>query len=313
MANIGIGIDIAKDKVDVASTAGWTATFRRTPAGLQDLAKELVELEPHRVVVEASGGYEQLVLAALHADGLPVVLVVPQRARHFARAVGKLAKTDAIDARVLAKMALVAVEDAPLWKPLQPELAALRALVLRRHQLLELIDAEQKRKAQATGFARENIEEVLAMLRASMRKVEEQIHAAIEADSELHADAELLDSVKGVGPTTAATLLVTLPELGTLNRGEIAALAGLAPYNRESGKWEGKRTISGGRVRARTALYMAALSAIRHNPHIREMYSRLKSRGKEGKVALVACMRKLLIHLNALLRTRRPELRAEAA
>jgi transposase len=305
MAKVGIGIDISKDKVDVASTDGWEAKFSRTPAGLKKLAEAVAERGPHRVVVEASGGYEQAVLVALYAASVPTVLIVPQRARHFARAIGKLAKTDPIDARVLARMALVAVDDAPVWAPLDEKLAGLRDLVFRRQQLVELVDAERKRKAQACGLARESVEIIVEALLKEQRRVEKLIDAALADAPSMKADAEVLESVKGVGRTTAATLLVTLPELGTLDRGEITALAGVAPYNRESGKWAGKRTISGGRVRARRALYMAALSAIRHNAHLKAAYTRLRSRGKEGKVALVACMRKLLIHLNSLMRTRR--------
>lgn len=303
MANaVGIGIDVSKDKVDVASTDGWSATYRQTPEGLKELAKAVEARKPHRVVLEASGGYERGPLAVLHAEGCPVVLLEPARARAFARSQRKRAKTDPIDARVLAQMALVGVEEDPLWEPLEANLAALRDLVLRRQAVLSIIDGETKRQANASAAVRASITRVLEVVGSERRLLEQEIDALIASVAEISDKAEVLESVSGVGRTTAAVLLVAVPELGRLSRGAVASLVGVAPMNNESGMWTGKRLTQGGRVLARRALYMAALAAIRHNPHLKEFYARLKARGKPGKVALVACMRKLLIYLNNLVR-----------
>lgn len=302
-SRIGIGIDVSKDKVDVASSDGGVlGTWEQTPEELAALAEELVELGPYRVILEASGGYERDALATLHAAGLPVVLVQPRRARSFAKAIGKLAKTDAIDAQVLARMALVAVEDAPLWTPLGSELAELRQLVSRRDHLVKHLDAERKRLRGADGFARESLERSISFVREEKKRVEQRIDQLIASTTQLREAAAALEGVAGIGRTTAAALLATLPELGQVNRRQIAALAGLAPMNRDSGTFTGRRFTQGGRTRARKALYMAALVAMRHNDHIRALYTRLKARGKPTKVAMVACMRKLLVHLNTTLR-----------
>jgi transposase len=302
-STIGVGIDVSKDKVDVASSDGQLlGTWEQTPEGLAALAEELVELGPYRVILEASGGFERDALATLHAAGLPVVLVQPARARSFAKAIGKLAKTDAIDAQVLARMALVAVEDAPLWTPLSSELAELRQLVYRRDHLVKHLDSERKRLRRVEGFVRESIERLISFIREEKKRVEQRIDQLIASTTQLRDAASTLEGVTGIGRTTAAALLVTLPELGQVNRRQIAALAGLAPINRDSGTFTGRRFTQGGRARARKALYMAALVSMRHNDQIRALYTRLKSRGKPSKVAMVACMRKLLIHLNTLLK-----------
>lgn len=303
MANaVGIGIDVSKDKVDVASTDGWSATYLQTPEGLKELAQAVRARNPHRVVLEASGGYERGPLVALYAASCPVVLLEPARARAFARSQRKRAKTDPIDARVLGQMALVGVEEDPLWEPLEANLAALRDLVLRRQAVLSIIDGETKRKANAPPAVLASITRVLEMVVSERRLLEAEIDALIASVVELREKAEVLEGVRGVGRTTAAVLLVAVPELGRLSRGSVASLVGLAPMNNESGTWTGKRRIQGGRVLARRALYMAALVATRHNPHIKAFYARLRAAGKPGKVALVACMRKLLIYLNNLLR-----------
>lgn len=300
---LGIGIDVSKDKVDVATSDGsWLATFEQTPRGLIDLAEAVAERAPHRVVVEASGGYERPVLAAVHAVGAAVVLIQPGRARSFARAIQKLAKTDRIDAMVLARMALVAVDDTALWTPLDADTEALQGLVLRRQQIVAHIDTEQKRLRAATGPVRGSIERSLAFARGERDAIEDEMDLLLARAPALELASDTLEAVQGVGRITAVTLLVTLPELGTLDRRQIAALAGVAPMNRDSGGWSGQRFVTGGRIRARNALYMAALSAARHNPHIRELYARLRGAGKPAKVALVAAMRKLLIHLNAKMR-----------
>jgi len=245
----------------------------------------------------------ELVLQVLFEAGLPIVLIQPARARHFAKSIGRYAKTDAIDAEVLARMAEVAVDGVALWKPRSEAEAHLRALILRRQQLLGFLDAERKRQsATQCKPVLASLDESVASLKRQIRDIDDQIDSLLKESSELRPKVEILTSVKGIGRLTAATLLTELPELGTLSRTEISALAGVAPMNRESGTWSGKRYIQGGRVRARNSLYMASLSAIQHNEHLREFFLRLVQRGKARKIALVAVMRKLLIHLNSLLR-----------
>ncbi len=301
--SIGIGVDVSKDKVDVASSDGrWSEVFPQTEAGLYQLAQKIAAMAPHRVVLEASGGYERALLLALVEENVPVVLVQPVRARHFAKAIGQLAKTDAIDARVLAHMALFGVEATPLWQPQAESMLNLRGLVTRRQQLVLQRDNEKKRRRGATSAVLESIERLLCFLKAELQAIEKQIIALLDQVPTLKMAVTALESVRGVGCVTATTLLVSMPELGQVDRGEIAALAGVAPMNSESGKWKGQRFIQGGRPAARKALYMAALAAISHNETIKTYYAGLRARGKPGKVALVACMRKLLVHLNAQMR-----------
>jgi transposase len=261
-------------------------------------------LAPTLVVLEATGGYETDVVAALALAGLPVAVVNPRQVRDFAKALGRLAKTDAIDATVLAQFgARVQPEPRPL-----PDAAhqALAALVTRRRQLVEMLTAERHRLPLAHGRIKQN-------LQAHIHWLEQQIHASNEdlrtciRDSALwRATEQLLRSVPGIGPTTAACLLADLPELGRLTRRQVAALAGVAPLNRDSGTRRGLRTIWGGRAAVRGALYMATLVATRHNPVIRAFYQRLCAAGKPRKVAIIAAMRKLLTILNAMLKAQRP-------
>lgn len=305
-SGLGIGIDVAKDKIDVASSDGrLSEVVPQTPEALAALARRLAELEPLRVLLEASGGYEADVLMALHDAELPILLIEPSRARDYARGVGQRAKTDAIDARVLADMSLSLIDRSPLWKPVSSEVGALRQLVHRRHQLLVQLDAETKRRRGANDWVLASLERSRAFHKAELAEVEAEIRRLIENTADLAASVACLEEVKGVGRTTAATLLATLPELGSLGRKAITALAGLAPHNRESGRWQGRARISGGRVRARCALYMAALSAIRFNAEIKAFYEHLRGRGKPKMMALTACMRKLLIHLNSRMRRHR--------
>ncbi|MCB9744064.1 MAG: transposase [Alphaproteobacteria bacterium] len=302
-SSVGVGIDVSKAKVDYATSDGALSGIAlRTPEGLLELVRELQQIDVHRVVLEASGGYERLVLEVLHAADLPVVLIQPMRARHFARAVGKRAKTDAIDALVLARMALLVVDEQPLWRPPTDEQALLRALVDRRRQLLTLIDMETKRKRGAHDVVLVGITETLSFLKDKLSEVDRQISELLSQDEKLGDQAATLAEVKGVGPVTACTLLVHLPELGTLNRRQIAALVGVAPMNRDSGTKSGRRFIHGGRAQARKVLYMAALTAVRWNPELKEVYLRLLQRGKPKKLALVACMRRLVVHLNSRMR-----------
>jgi transposase len=300
---IGVGIDVSKDKLDAALSDGRSlGSFPNSAAGLDELVAKLRCFEVLRVVLEASGGYERLALATLHAAGFVVVRVQPARARHFARAIGRRAKTDSIDALVLAKMAITAVGDVEPWRPLDAALVALRGLVERRLQLVTIIDAELKRRRDTTPAVLANIEAFLGHAREALAAIERQIDEAVRTHEAIAARVAQLESVRGVGRVTATSLLVGMPELGRLNRREVAALAGVAPLNRDSGTWSGARSICGGRRRVRSALYMATLAATRWNPIIRNQYAALVQRGKPKKLALVACMRKLLIHLNALCR-----------
>jgi transposase len=303
MARAGIGIDVSKDWLDVAATSVATAwRVSNSAAGLDDLVAQLGEVDVHRVVLEASGGYETFALERLHAAGFAVVLIQPMRARHFARALGQYAKTDAIDAAVLARMALLAVDEAPLWEPMAEQLADLKALVDRRQHLLVLRDGEKKRLRFARAILRGELERSVVALTAQVAELERRIDTLVAANRRLTEDVAVLESVRGVGRLSAATLRVVVPELGTLTRQEVAALVGVAPMNRDSGGKIGRRYIRGGRDVARHALYMAALAATRWNTVIQARSAHLVATGKKPKVALVACMRKLLIHLNSLMR-----------
>ncbi len=301
-----VGIDVAQATVDVwvrPTAATWTA--RTTPAALRQLAQRLAALEPVVVVVEATGGLERPVIAALLAAALPVALVNPRQVRAFARAVGQLAKTDRLDAQVLAHFGH-AVRPTPRAHQMQAT-AALRDLVARRAQLVRLHTAECNRHARcAHPAARASVRRVLAVLAAEQATIEQALDAAIAACAAWRARALLLQTIPGIGAQTARALLATLPELGTLNRRQLARLAGLAPCNNDSGLFRGRRTIQGGRAAVRTALYMAALSGVRFNPRLRAFYQRLRADGKPPKVALTACMRKLLCICNRVITTNTP-------
>ena len=300
---VGIGIDVSKDKVDVASSDGrWRAVYPTTIESLTELAAEAVRRSPHRVVLEASGGYERVVLAVLHGAGLPMVMVQPRRSRDYASAIGILAKTDKIDAMVLARMAVHAVDANPLWEPADTAVIELRATVQRRQTLVELREDERKRRRGATAASAASIERHLDFIESELALVERRIADLVMADEFLKTAAAALQTTQGVGLVTATTLLAHVPELGHLNRQQIAMLVGVAPVNNESGRWTGARRIQAGRKVPRNALYMAALVASRRNPIIADFYVRLLSHGKPKKVALVACMRKLLTHLNSLMR-----------
>jgi transposase len=300
---VGVGVDVSKDTLEVAtSDLSVTGSYANTVEGLGALVGALAGVAVHRVVLEASGGYERLALTALHAAGLAVVLVEPARARHFARGLGKRAKTDAIDAAVLARMAEVAVSDNPLWEPLEDEVADLGSVLERRRQLLVLRDAEMKRRRLVRDIVRPQLEESIADLTRKVLALDQLANELIARSTRLGARVAVLESVAGVGRVTAASLVHLVPELGRLTRGAIASLVGVAPMNRDSGTWTSQRYLRGGRQEPRAVLYMAALAATRWNPVIKARYLHLVERGKKPKVALVACMRKLLIHLNALLR-----------
>jgi transposase len=305
--NVGVDVSQAELVVAVAGTAG-TWTVRNDPPGHEALVARLRPLAPTRIVLEATGGYERLVTVALAAAALPAIVVNARQVRDFARATGQLAKTDALDAHVLAAFA---ARVAPAIRPIADAAQdALDAVVLRRRQVVEMLVAERQRRTQAVGRARypmrKAIEKHIRYLERELAETDTELGALIEASPVWRVKDELLQSVPGIGPTIARTLLAELPELGTLSRQAIAKLVGIAPLNAESGRWRGHRRIWGGRAVARTALYMAALVATRHNPAIRAFYQRLLARGKPKKLALIACARKLLTILNQLLRTGTP-------
>lgn len=309
-----VGIDVAKDHLDIAVQPGgehWRVTH--DPAGLAALVTRLDAMAPTLVALEATGGYERPVLAALHAAGLPVALVNPRQIRDFAKATGKLAKTDRLDALAVARFAQ-AVQ--PLARPAPaPDAQILAAILARRRQLLEMLTAEQNRLRTALPVVQPQVQAHIAWLKAARDEVDHELARQIETDPQWRERVELLRSVPGVGPVRAMTLLAEAPEVGRLNRREIAALVGVAPLNDDSGRRRGKRTIWGGRAAVRATLYMATVVATRHNPVIRAFYERLQAAGKPKPVALVACMRKLLTILNAMLRRQvvwEPQLLARA-
>ena len=301
-----IGIDVAKDRLDVDTRPGGEVfAVARDSNGLAMLVERLQRLAPALVALEATGGYETVVASALGAAQLPLAVVNPRQIRDFARATGKLAKTERIDAAAIAHFA-EAVR--PPARPLaDAEARALGELVARRRQVIEMIIAERHRRRMASQRrVIRAIERHLALLQAELSELEGDIDDAIRKSPAWQADADLLVSVPGVGKVTLRTLIAELPELGHLNRRKIAALVGVAPINRDSGTLRGRPTIAGGRPAVRTALYMAALVASRANPVIAAYYAKLRAAGKTGKQALVACMRRLVVILNAILRDRKP-------
>lgn len=299
-----VGIDVAEATLEVAcrpSAEGWQAT--NDTDGIGTLVSRLVPLEPHLVVLEATGGTELQVVAELAAAGLAVAVVNPRQVRDFARATGRLAKTDRIDAQVLAQFAeAVHPTPHPLPDPTTQELAALLA---RRRQLVEMLTAERNRFRRALRRVRPRITSHIEWLEEELGDLDRDLKDLIHSSPLWREKENLLRTVPGVGPVVASTLVASLPELGTLDRKEIAALVGVAPLNRDSGTFRGRRTIWGGRGQVRAVLYMAALAATRFNAMIRPFYERLLVAGKPKKVALVACMRKLLTILNAMLRDQR--------
>jgi len=297
-----VGIDVSKKQWDVClSSSAQAFKFMADELGLSRLRELLQPLGRCLVVVEASGGYEQRLAAELIDAGHDVALVNPRQVRDFARSLGRLAKTDRIDARVLALFA-EKIQPRPSEKLLENQ-AELNALLTRRRQLTQMKAAEQTRLRQVSvREVRKSVSHMLDQLRDQVRLVDAEIARLIEDNDDWRARAERLASVPGVGEVTSRTLVVELPELGRLNRQEIAALVGVAPMNRDSGQFRGKRSIWGGRASIRAVLYMATLSARNHNPVIRRFADRLTQSGKPFKVVLTACMRKLLIILNTMLR-----------
>ncbi len=305
LAGLHVGIDVSKARLDVAvheSGAHWAEAY--DGPGLSRLVERLKALPPARIVVEASGGWESLLVADLVAAGLPVAVVNPQRPREFAKANGVWAKTDRIDARLLAHFA--AALQPPLTHFPTDDEQRLAEFVTRRRQVVEMLTAEQNRLGSAPARLHPSLQTHIDWLAAERDRLNTDMHDFIQQHPQWQDDAERLDSVPGVGPVTAATLLAELPELGHLDRKRIAALVGVAPFNHDSGRHRGKRRIRGGRIAVRNVLYMATLSATRFNPVIKAFYERLLRAGKEKKVALTACMHKLLTILNALIHHQQP-------
>lgn len=303
-----IGIDISRDRLDVACLPEAVLpprAFANDPSGHADLIAALAAIAPRLIVLESTGGYQRSLVAALAAAGLPVVVVNPRQVRDFARALGILAKTDALDAQVLARFAQ---QVNPAIRPIaDAQRSALSDLLTRRRQLVELRTAETNRLTQAlTPRIKTSIKAILSAIDKQLASIDQDLDDQIKHSPAWREKEDLLTSVPGIGKLTARTLLASLPELGTASRQTIAALVGVAPINRDSGMMRGKRTTWGGRRVVRSALYMAALVATRYNPVLRAYYAKLLAAGKAKKLALIACTRKLLVILNAMLRNHCP-------
>lgn len=306
MEVITVGIDVSKDRLDVAVRPGAEAfAVERNGAGLERLAQRLRQLAPQIVALEATGGFETIAAAALAAADLPVVVVNPAQVRAFAKALGQRAKTDPIDAAVIAHFA-----EATRPQVRQSPDAATRLLadlVARRRQIIEMIGAERQREKRMTSRRLQNsIARLVKALERELASVDGDIDDAVRGSPAWREKEDLLASVPGVGPVIARTLIADLPELGRLGRKQIAALAGLAPFTRQSGQWRGRSFIGGGRTAVRTALFMGAMVAKKHNPILKAFFDRLAATGKPKMVALIAVARKLLTILNAIIRDNRP-------
>jgi transposase len=299
-----IGVDISKDALEIEvrpSGERWQETNDET--GVRRLAKRLADLPAPLVVCESTGGLERELVLALGLVKVPVAVMNPRRIHAFADALGRLAKNDRIDAEVIARFAeALHPEPRPL---LDADHEALREVVTRREQLVEMRTMETNRRARATKRMRKQLDEHLTWLNKQIDQIDQEINRLLRSSVWREQDT-LLRSAKGVGPVLSASLLAQVPELGRLSHKEIASLVGVAPFDNDSGKYAGRRTIKGGRAGVRTVLYMATLSAIRHNPVIRNYHGQLRQRGKLAKVAIVACMRKLLHILNAMMRDHQP-------
>ncbi|MDA0265219.1 MAG: IS110 family transposase [Chloroflexi bacterium] len=300
-SRVFIGIDVSKNRLDVAARpTGDVWQVPNDAGGIGELTEGLVGMGPSLVVLEATGGLERALAAELASAGLPVAVVNPRHVRDFARAAGNLAKTDTLDAQVLARFGQ-AMEPEPRPIP-DADAQELQALVGRRRQLVEMITAEKNRRRTVIARIRPQLEEHIQWLEKNLNDLDQDLDGFIRSSPMWRTKERIIRSVPGVGPVLSATLLASLPELGALSRGQIAALAGVAPFNRDSGTLRGKRTVWGGRRRVRAVLYMAALVAARYNPVIKDFYQRLCSTSKPKKVALTACMRKLLVILNSMVK-----------
>ena len=301
-----VGIDVSSEQLDVGVLPDDEfQQFRNDSRGIKRLVKFLEVRNVELIAMEATGGYEIDAAVALHAAGLPIVVVNPRHVRDFARSLGVLAKTDKIDARVLSRFARD-VRPQKRSFPSEKE-RFLRELLTRRSQLVGMQSAELNRLQQARSEdVKQSVQAIIDAIKKQLHAVEEEISQVMQTCSTYHDNNRILRSTPGIGPAVSQTLLIDLPELGTLNRREIAALVGVAPINRDSGQFRGRRTTWGGRSRVRSALYMAALVAARHNPTIKTFYQRLRNAGKPAKVALTACMRKLLTILNTMIANKTP-------
>lgn len=305
MDGVFVGIDVSKDRLDVhVAPSGEAFAVARDGKGVEMLAARLSALGASLVAVEATGGFEVVVAAGLGAAGLPVVVVNPAQVRAYARATGTRAKTDPIDARVIAGF-LAATRPEPRPLP-DEETRRLADLVARRRQIVEMIGAERQREKRAAARTRKSIARLTRALEKELATLDRDIDDSVRGSPLWRETEDLLKTVPGIGDVTARTLLAELPELGRLDRRQIAALAGLAPWTRQSGQWRGRSFIGGGRTAVRAALFVAAMVAARHNPTLRTFYQRLLDAGKPKKLALIAVARKLLTILNAIVRDRKP-------
>lgn len=301
-----VGIDVSKDRLDVHILPQDEAfTVERNGKGLALLVERLRPLLPNLVAVEATGGFESTTAAAVASVGLPLAVINPAQIRHYAQALGKRAKTDPIDAKVIARFA---ADIKPEARALPDEMTQFLAdLVARRRQIVEMIQAERQREKRTTvKRLRKSIARLVAALEKELNELDREIDDTVRGSPAWREKEDLLASVPGVGPQTARTLIAELPELGTLDRKTVASLAGLAPYTRQSGRWKGKSMIGGGRKAVRSALFIAAMVASHHNDTLKHFYRRLLASGKPKIVAIVAVARKLLTILNAILRDKKP-------
>lgn len=301
MEAITVGIDVSKDRLDVAlRPSGEVFAVERAASGLDSLVSRLKALAPQIVALEATGGFETVVTAALAAAGLPVVVVNPVQVRAFAKAIGQRAKTDPIDAGVIAHFAEATRPEVRTLPDAETQLLA--DLVQRRRQIIEMIGAESQRQKRASHSLKKSIARLLKALQKELTSVDTDIDGSVRGSPAWREKEDLLTSVPGIGKTIARTLIAEMPELGRLNRKEVAALAGLAPFTRQSGTWRGRSFIGGGRTSVRTALFMGAMVAKRYNPVLKAFFDRLVAAGKPKMVALIAVARKLITILNAVLR-----------
>lgn len=305
MDTIVVGIDVSKDRLDVhVLPAGEAFAVSRDAAGLEALVARLLPLSPQTVAVEATGGFETVVAASLAAASLPVAVVNPAQVRAFAQALGKRAKTDPIDAAVIARF--VEATKPEVRSLPDEETQALADLVTRRRQIIAMIVAEKQREKRAARHPKKSIVRLLKALQRELTEIDQDIDDAVRGSPVWREKEDLLASVKGIGPAIARTIIAELPELGTLDRRQVAALVGLAPFTRQSGQWRGRSFIGGGRATVRSAIFMGAMVAARWNPQLKAFHQRLIAAGKPKMVAIIAVARKLLTILNAILRDRRP-------
>lgn len=306
MEKVTVGIDVSKDRLDIAVRPGGEVfVVERNAAGLDGLVERLRPLAPHLVALEATGGFETVVAAALSAAGLPLVVVNPAQIRSFAKALGRRAKTDPIDAAVIAHFAEAT---APEPRPLPDDATQLLAdLVTRRRQIVAMLVAERQREKRATAKRlKKSIARLIKALEKELKSVDTDIGEAVRGSPVWREKEDLLASVPGVGPVIARTLIAEMPELGRLDRKQVAALAGLAPWTRQSGQWRGKSFIGGGRTSVRCVLFVGAMTATRHNPILKAFFDRLVAAGKPKMVAFIAVARKLITILNAIIRDQKP-------